>query len=641
MMEDEVVQIERLRFFSNAKLIKSLCSARAFERMLEIRDHVLVNTGVRMDHLAFGYKLVVQTGLWGLLDHLIRFPELLGLQGETHLYRWWRIIQGEDGMTLKAAICDPDTDFARVVSGIDDLVIAFRQAGVSWDRIVEANEGADLLSDELLDIARGCPVSYFTDSQSTMGLDRILQTSTVDLLHESWIAGVNSSAFRYGLRKPTEWKQMELLGQSMLDVQTHRDDFHMFPVYNPAEFKPGWLVGRLSAVIVSLQETEQWNESLGNPHRLLQQNSDPNQSWEAGNRIFENTPSSDLTGFEFGLKSPPRLPARILPSLSAPASLADSVDRLAALLGRQPILIGSRDSRGVLYIETIASGLACTLPDDSPIDILRIVHGSETEVNPVSLAVLMPLSTALGDSSEWWVFDRVYRVKGIDPSSDQRVRRINDIVEGLGRYIDWIHLNEVPVEHLLSLCDYHSFQRLLSQFKELETVSRNIRGVIPELLSAQLLGQAGHHPVKTSLEVTFPSGEEREIDVVGIRLTADGADCKLVEVKGRFDSQRALEQHIHRFNDTVQLADTHRSVIQKAVGCSEAIQNVSGLFISMAKDFQVSNDSEQPTQPAMEYWNFGRFVGELRKAGCADRYIDLLQESLVVWENGFRGPLIP
>ena len=639
MMEDEVVQIERRKFFSNAMLIKSLCSSGAFERMVEIRDHVLANTSVETNHLALGYKLVVQSGLWGLLDHLIRFPELLGLKGEPHLYRWWRIIQGEDSMTLKAAICDPDTDFARVVSGIDDLVLTFRQAGVTWDRIAEANEGADLLADELLEIARGCPVSYFTDAQPTKDIDHILQTSTVDLLHESWIEGVHSSEFRYGLRKPTEWKHMELPGQSMFDVETHRDDFHRFPEYNPVDFKPGWLVGKLSAVIVSLQETEQWNESIGNPHRLLQENSDPYKSWEAGNRIFEDTPGSDPTRFEFGLEHPLELPARVLPSLSARVSLADSTDRLAALLGRQPILIGSRDSRSVVHIETIASGLACTLPDDEPIDILRVVHGSETgESNSVSLAVLMPLTTVFTDSSEWWVFDRVYRVEGIDPSSDQRVSQINGIVEGLGRYINWSHLNDVPVERLLSLCDYQSFQRLLSQFKELEVISQKIRGAFPELLSAQLLAQAGYHPVKTSLEVTFPSGEERELDVVGIRLTSGGVDCKIVEVKGRSDSQCDLNRYIDRFNETVQLADTHRSIIEKAVGCSEAIQSVSGLFISMAKDFRVSDHVEQP---AIEYWNFGRFVAELREAGFHDRYIDLLQESLRVWENGFRGPLIP
>ena len=129
---------------------------------------------------------------------------------------------------------------------------------------------------------------------------------------------------------------MELPGESMFDIQTHRDHMSMLPEYNPAEFEPGWMVGKLSAVTVSLGETEQWSGSLGNPYRLLRQNSDPDQAWEAGTRILRDTPGGDLTGFEFGLEQPLRLPAKILPSLSAQVSLADSVDRLAALLGRRP-----------------------------------------------------------------------------------------------------------------------------------------------------------------------------------------------------------------------------------------------------------------------------------------------------------------
>ena len=86
-MDDEKLQIERFQFFSNAMLIKSLCSARAFERMDEIRDHVLSDTDVRKDHLVLGYKLVVQFGLWGLLDHLVLYPEILDLRGDPYLRR--------------------------------------------------------------------------------------------------------------------------------------------------------------------------------------------------------------------------------------------------------------------------------------------------------------------------------------------------------------------------------------------------------------------------------------------------------------------------------------------------------------------------------------------------------------------------
>ena len=634
MVEDQVVQVERLKFFSNAMLIKSLCNARAFERMLKIRDHVLLGTGVRMDHLAFGYKLVVQSGLWGLLDHLIRFPELLELKGESHLLRWWRIVQGEDGTTLKAAICDPGTDLARVASSIDDLVTLFRHAGVSWDQIAEANERTDLLTDELLEIARDCTASFFTDDKPAHDSDRILRASTVSLLNEFWNEGVNSSAFRYCLRKPTEWKHMELPGQLMFDIQTHRDHMRMFPEYDPSEFEPGWMIGKLSAVTVSLQETNQWSEDLGDPHRLLRQNADPDHAWGAGARIFRHTPGSDLTGLEFGLKRPQRLPAKVLPSLSAQVSLADPVDRLLALLVRRPILIGSRDTRSALHVETVVSGLACTLPIDEPVEILRIVHGSDpSEVNPVSLAVLMPAFTSLSDSSEWWVFDRAYRAEGLDASNDQRVSEINGIGERSGKQINWIDLSDVPEDRLLSLCDYRSFQRLRSQFGELERIASELRGAIPELLSVQLLSQAGYHLVRTSLEVTFPNGVEREIDAVGIRLSAAGGDCKIVEVKRRSASQHDLKRYIHRFNETVRLVNTHRSVIEKAVACSESIQSVSGLFISMAKDVELP---DRDKQPGTEFWNYGRFVFELRKACFSERYIDLLQEALFVWENDFR-----
>ena len=291
-MNAEQVQIERFQFFSNAMLIKSLCSARAFGRMEELRDHILTNTDVKKDHLTLGFKLVVQFGLWGLLDHLIRYPEILALREDPHLRRWWKFIQGEDGTTLKAAINEPDTELARVACGIDDLVTLVLQAGVSWDKIAEVGERLNLLTDELLTIARDCSVSIFTDDQTALSHGRILRTNTVKLLHDSWKEGVDLSAFRYCLRKPTEWKHVDLPGQSMFDIQTHRDNMSLFPEYDGTEFEPGWMVGKLSAVIVSLQETDQWSDRLGDPFKLLRQNAVPDRAWEAGSRIFLHTPGA-------------------------------------------------------------------------------------------------------------------------------------------------------------------------------------------------------------------------------------------------------------------------------------------------------------------------------------------------------------
>ena len=627
MIEDQLTQVDRLKLMANAMLIKSLCSPTGFDRMLEIRDRVFLGTEVRENDLALGYKLVVQSGLWGLLDGIIYSPELLGLEPDYHLYRWWSIVQGDDGTKLNAAISDPDSDLARVTSGIDDLITAYLRAGTSWKKLSEANRRAEQLADELLEIAHTCRVSGPTDSRRNQSPGRTLLMSTVDLLQESWFEDVGSPKFRYGRRKPTEWKHLELSGESMFDIETHRDQMRMLPEYDHAEFKPNWLIGKLSAVTVSLQETGQWSKTLEDPHTMLRQNLDPGDCWEAGKRIFQVTPGLDLEGLEHGLKRPPALPSKILPSLSAQVQMAAPVDRLAVLLGRRPNLIASRDSVSRKHIETVVSGLALTLPDDDPIEILRIIHGPEVDgPNEVSLALRM----SSGASSHWWVFDRPYRAKGLDRSDDQRAARINNLAGKLNRLIEWIDLINVPVTSLLSLCDSRSFRRLLGQFEEQEKVTLKLRRAIPELLSGLLLSQSGYHQVRTSLKVTFPSGIERELDAVGMRFTPAGGECKVIEVKGQSDSARDLQKHINKFYETMHLVDTHQSVIENALGSTEPIQSVSGLFIAMAKEIELSNDGRQP---GMDFWNFDRFVHELRQAGFDDLYIGLLQDSLLIWES--------
>lgn len=625
MTEDQVTKVDHLKLMSNAMLLKSLCSKTAFDRMLRIRDRVFRGTEVKENDLALGYKLVVHSGLWGILDGIIYSPELLGLESDYHLYRWWSIIQGDDGTKLKAAISNPNSHLARVASGIDDLITAYLRAGVSWQRISEANKRAEKLADELLEIAHTCRVSGTTDSDQNQGADQILIRSTIDLLKDSWFEDVGSPKFRYGRRKPTVWKHLELPGESMFDIQTHRDHMRMLPEYDHTEFKPHWLIGKLSAVTVSLQETGRWSEALEDSHELLRQNSEPGRCWEAGKRLFRMTSGLDLAGLEYGLRRPPVLPSKILPSLSAQVRLAASVDRLEALLGRRPNLVASRDSMSRRHIETIVSGLALRLPDDDPVEILRIVHGSEVDgPNEVSLALRM----SSGAFSEWWVFDRPYRAEGLDPSKDHQMARINDLAKRLGRDIEWIHLNDVPVTSLLSLCDSRPFLRLLEQFKKQERFTKDIRRAIPELLSGLLLSQFGYPLVRVSLKVKFPQDICKEIDAVGIRCTAAGSECKIIEVKGRYDSVHALIEHINKFSETMHLVRAHRKVIQDAIGSAEPIQSVSGVFISMAKDVELSDDARLP---GMDFWNFDRFVNELLEAGFDELYVGLLQDSLLVW----------
>ena len=115
-------------------------------------------------------------------------------------------------------------------------------------------------------------------------------------------------------------------------------------------------------------------------------------------------------------------------------------------------------------------------------------------------------------------------------------------------------------------------------------------------------------------QVVLRMAEQLQFDVRGISVDSDAPLVEAIATVNSLSSQMVIQQLRPSLEQTV--------------------------FVNrrMAKDFRVSDHVEQP---AIEYWNFGRFVAELREAGFHDRYIDLLQESLRVWENGFRGPLIP
>ena len=114
MEDNKVLRIERTELFSNAMIVKSLCSRRAFARMLRLRDVNPPNAGIRPNDLAIGFELIVQSALHGILDRVIRFPELLDVEGDDRLLRWWSIVQGNDGKSLPAAIDDMGTEMARI-----------------------------------------------------------------------------------------------------------------------------------------------------------------------------------------------------------------------------------------------------------------------------------------------------------------------------------------------------------------------------------------------------------------------------------------------------------------------------------------------------------------------------------------------
>ena len=330
---------------------------------------------------------------------------------------------------------------------------------------------------------------------------------------------------------------------------------------------------------------------------------------------------------DFVLAAPPTLPSPVLPSLTAPASLVSPAKRLGSLLGRSALLIGSRDARSRLQVETIVSGLACIFRDSRPVEIIRVFHNPESD--GVSLAVLMPAVGMFSDASQWWVFHHAYRVADADASSSAELSRLDEVAGDLGGSIRYRDVFGVPARSLLDLCDSRQFQYLLEQVRRQEKVASAIRGVFPELLSFPLLSQAGYHNVRTSVEASFEGLGNREFDAVGVQLASRGGDCRIIEVKGGSASRRDLAREVQRFDEAVRAVRENRSTFADALGWPEEIRTVSGVFIAMARSADIP---EPPGQVDVEVWDLDRFMEELRGAGIPGSRIDLLEQSLEVWE---------
>ena len=77
---------ERMQFFSNALLLKSLCCPDAIGQLEGIRDSFAPPKNFR---LLMGYKSVIEAILYSQLNLLILSPGILRLSWDDPLAQWW------------------------------------------------------------------------------------------------------------------------------------------------------------------------------------------------------------------------------------------------------------------------------------------------------------------------------------------------------------------------------------------------------------------------------------------------------------------------------------------------------------------------------------------------------------------------
>ena len=333
--------------------------------------------------------------------------------------------------------------------------------------------------------------------------------------------------------------------------------------------------------------------------------------------------------------------------MSSDSSPTDPREQLSDLLGDRAFLVSKFSSAADFHFKVLTTGLLHSAPAGQKVEVLRINHSIARDGlhAPVSLAVLV------GD--EWQVF---YCIDTIGRMNS----RVWNLLRDLGSHINQTRIDGVDTNDLLRLCD-RSFQYVASQLKAQKDVNSKLRGTIPELLAGLLLANKGYHPVKVSLNLKL-NHKETEIDAIGFKETEKGNECLLVEVKKGSTLQSELVSEIEKFARKVASAQENYHAIEQATGYAGSIQNMSGLFITLADvgdltDIEIEEGKSDPYEftvdsflpntnksraelktlidgfPEIKLWDYDHFINELKSVGLPELPIKLIKHENIIWES--------
>ena len=301
-------------------------------------------------------------------------------------------------------------------------------------------------------------------------------------------------------------------------------------------------------------------------------------------------------------------------------------DRLRELLGNDSRLVASNLPWDSMDFKVVLAGLLSEHDDGEPVEVIRIRHSTDGDhLTWFSMAVRLPRFGAISNASKWWVF---YKINGVGmPEPDLLLPRkiVHDTLAEFGDRIRLIELEDVTTHDLLDLCEPPGWRYLIGEARRLVNLTKDLKGVMPELLSAAQLAHDGYQNIRMRLKPAALHG--REIDVVGVKATPDGNECLIVETKGRATTDRELQAEIDDFSAKVSILQDKSDELAGELAFQGTLDAFRTRFISMA-DIEGSEHAED----AMEVWSFDRFIGELERARVPPEYRAQLKRAAIAKE---------
>ena len=671
MKDNRISEQNRLRFFSDAFVLSTLCKSSALEKLSDILEANQTHGTRWATHVLRGYKLVAETALYGLLERIIGHPDFLNMEEDSSLSRWWAFFQGDDGTSLNAAMSDKTSQLGQIVVRIDHILTILRQSVKPWERFRDAIREAGVFADLLSEVGLSCTVAPFDGNGGTPDTKSLLKLSAVERLHDYHKSRELHSTYHYVHRERPRRNDRSQGGigiEYFGEAETSRD--HIPRSSGMTQLPEDLGIGVLVAVMISLRDFGFPTESRGNGNDVFPQGFNGSGALTSVVEDLECAGALQYPSMSFGLKPPQEIPTLATRKLGGPRVPPTPEERLRVLLSGSTQLVGSKDYFDVRRFEVLVEGIASVLPEDSPIEVLRVVHTDDSDsTKSVSLGVSMPVpQLALSDYSTWWMFYRVYDLGGFGSANRLAYQVIEDLLRKFEGRIRVEEIPEVRTEYLVELIDKSALReenrRLREEIHRLKVRNSDLRGAVPEMLAGLLLARIGYQFVRTSHKVRFPEVGERELDAIGVRSSDAGNECLIVEAKGQHDSQYNLMKQVRRLEEKIQLARSNGHLVARTLGYDEPIARFTGRFIAMAdlsivldnRGEDAEEDSFAPLSLVgeagevrefldglvdIELWDYGRFKGELRQAGMSENYIKLLERFIMTWHVGSSKGLPP
>ena len=565
--------------------MKTLCDADSLKNLDNIRQMLDIKRrrGSKYYELFNGYKLVVATALYCLLDGVINHPSLLGLNDDQRLWEWWAFSRTKRDIRSRAAFASPESDLANVAVRLDDLLTRIKRAD-KWDSMVTVAGQLYSLGEALWAFGSHCPVSWFNRQAEHLETQDALRRGAIERMDDYVQGSQTSLAYKFVWRGEDNfyntWSQVQ--PEDLSDIESYLDH-------------PPLLIGRRGSGV-------NWSKGVKvGICVVLDQLRPPNREWPKAKLLFSDfiEPNDQLKDFltselkhkypslEYGLKPTPASSTQNLQTPIVSGPVVQSEGRLRALVGGDTTRLVSSGPVDALDFKLFLQGIVPDLAEDTIIEVVRVRHSDSgrSALTWYSLALRTPKFGLYSNFSKWWAFYKAYGI-GWSHMTDTEVRRAEVVVEEtLREFADKIKLTElegIPLSAFLNLFEPPAWTMVFNSFKDLIDRNSELTGVLPELLATALLSKRGYSNIRTSFKPTMLE-EERELDALGIKTNPRGGECLVMETKGRSTTDRQLAEEVKYFASKLKTLKEHLPDLAKEIGYEGNLNSITGIFVSMAR----------------------------------------------------------